>query len=156
MSENLQDLITKTLGVVPTAPISAPKAPVKHYGIPDRPTPRYEYRVSVSRTEYGTAYVTAASDDDVYDAVYEVDWIDSGDESYDDYELVDDEPVNLGALEEWDSQYGHKYDHDSDPKCTNCEDNYPLSSLHVDPDDARESWYCASCCEELDILPSSN
>jgi hypothetical protein len=151
MSQNLQDLITKTLGVVPAhAPLAAPAAPKSHSGwAPARPTPMYEFRVDVSRSEYGSVYVTAADASDAYDSADsgDISWDDYGDINWGDTEQQSDDPVNQDELDEWDDQYDNKYDTDGEPKCSDCQTCYKASELTPNDDD--DAWYCADCESNL-------
>lgn len=149
MSQNLQDLITKTLGVVHTAP-AAPK--FASSAVPERPEPEYEFRISVYRSEYGSAYIRATSAGAAFDLVGsdDISWEDYGDVNWEDActEQVDDDPVNLKDIEEWDEKYGDKYSHDGTPKCSGCgwETSFPQQELTLNPDDDTE-WFCKDCCE---------
>lgn len=149
MSQNLQDLITKTLGVVHTAP-AAPKFAAS--AVPERPEPEYEFRISVYRNEYGSAYIRATSADAAFDQASsdDIQWDDCGDIQWDgaDTEQVDDEPVNQDELDDWDDKYGNKYTAEGTPKCSGCnwETSNPTQKLRLNPDDDNE-WFCEDCCE---------
>jgi hypothetical protein len=148
MSQNLTDLITKTLGVVQSAPVAYPaKASSVGWG-PSRPTPLYQFSIDVSRPEYGTAYVTAADASDAFDNVTSADinWNNCGDVDWDSstVEQVEDIPDNQDELDEWDDQYGTKYTYSGHPMCSECENELPHSQLTTDPDDAN-CWLCSEC-----------
>lgn len=147
MSDNLQDLITKTLGVVHTAP-AAPK--FASSAVPERPEPEYEFRISVYRNEYGSAYIRATSAHAAFDLVSsdDVNWDDCGDIEWDgaDTEQMEDDPVNQDELDAWDEKYGSKYTHDGSPKCSGCEDEMSEKKLKQSPNDDNE-WFCEDCYE---------
>lgn len=151
MSYNLEDLITKTLGVVPTA-----KAPTKFAScvVPERPAPEYEFRIKVYRQEYGVVFVQAKSADaafDVVDVEY-VHWNDYGDIEWDGAEQSIDHPLNQNALDEWDYLYGSKYHNDGTPKCSGCDESLSEQKLTQSPNDDKE-WFCTDCYHQHVIYP---
>jgi hypothetical protein len=148
MSDNLQDLITKTLGVVHTAP-AAPK--FASSAVPERPEPEYEFRISVYRSEYGSAYIRATSADAAFDQASsdDIQWDDCGEIQWDgaDTEQMDDEPVNQQEIDEWDDKYGRKYTSEGTPKCTACDDEMSEKKLRQSPNDDNE-WFCDDCYDD--------
>ena len=152
MSTDLTDLITKTLGVVPTPAVAVPKAKAKvkysseEYA-PARPLELYEYRVEYVRSQYSLITVQASSADEASEIASGMD-IDVEDVGYGDWDESNVEKessycVNEEEIEEWDDLYGDKYDTDGSPKCTECGDNYAKSDLFESEDGS--AWYCEDC-----------
>lgn len=144
-TNDLQALITATLGVEPTAPV----VQYKTKQVPSRPEPLYEFDVSFSKYESGSATVQATGNDDAWsqanDIGYdEICWSEDPEVDTNDISKLSDTPTNQDELDEWDEQYGGKYDHDGDPICSECEDSCPLEMLTDDPDDASR-WLCKDC-----------
>lgn len=144
-----QDL-SRILGVVepPKVAVAAPYSGHKGWA-PERPVPVWEYRISVSRTEYGSAYIHATSKEAAMDEVgsSDIDWNDSDEIDWDSADVEqtdDDEPANKDDLDEWDDKYDNKFDHDGEPKCSGCSDNCHVDDLTQDPGDSH-AWYCHDC-----------
>lgn len=151
MSQNLQDLITKTLGVVQTAPAATAPAAPKFASSPERPEPQYEFRISVVRLEYGGAVITASSPKEAFDLAgsEDIDWYKTGDTDWDsaDTEQISNHPVNQDEIDEWDDKYGRKYTADGDPKCTACDEEMSENKLRPSPLDDNE-WFCDDCYDD--------
>lgn len=134
--------------VAAAAPITSPFSKNKNSWAPPRPAELYEYRVDVTRSEYGSAFITAESADSAFEQVSsgDIDWNDSGDIDWDsaNTERSGDEPANQDELDEWDAKFGNKFDIDGEPKCSDCEDNFRAEDLVQDPGDSH-AWYCDSC-----------
>lgn len=141
--EDLQATLAKTLGVVAAPPAVAHK--VKKGWAPPRPEPEGEFMFRVSRTEYGVAYINAASEEEARELFWDadIDWQDAGDTEIDDIEEADE--VNTDQADEWDEKYSNRFDTDGQPMCTTCQAMFDdASDLIEDPDDA-DNWYCSDC-----------
>ena len=142
---NLENHLSTILGVAESVPrVNKVALSVQ---VPARPEPLYEYRILVRRTEYGTIYFTAASEDDAQqDCDFDnIDWNDYGDTDIDDVEQDSSTPVNQDKLDAWDDAYGRKFDTDGEPKCSDCGYCYTDDTkLTTDPDDP-DCWYCEDC-----------
>lgn len=153
MADNLQDLITKALGVAPAVPETSPSASLT---VPPRPKPIYEYRISVTRTEYGAAYIYATSAQAAFDKVteYDLSWDDAGDIDWDDAlsEQQGQEPDNQDALDEWDDTYGNRYTAEGRPKCSACEAELSETQLTLNLNNDNE-WFCTNCYHNNVIYP---
>lgn len=146
---SLESHLSTILGVVEPPRVAAAS---RAESVPERPQPLYEYRITVYRHEYGTAFITATNASDALDQCQseDIDWSESGDIEWHgaDTEQESDEPVNRDDIEAWDDQYGNRYDAEGDPKCSNCDSNYPADKLAIDPDDSN-AWYCCDCAPTL-------
>lgn len=140
---SLDDTLSTILGVVEPPP--APKVARAKHRAPPKPTPMYEFRVRLSRVEYGTAWVTAADEEDARDDYGDVDWYDSGDTEVDDVERESDEPANQDDLDHWEAEYGDRFDEDGDPICSDCAS--PLNANELADVSSNDPWYCADCAQ---------
>jgi len=151
---DLSDVIMQTLSVVPSAPIGhavsgTPKSKIGW--APPRPEPKYEYRIAVSRSEYGYCYIVATSAEEAYDnAEYDdIQWEDSGDVDWGgaDAEKVNKTPDNEDEIDEWESKYGNRFDSDGEPLCSECRNLYPAAELTSEENE--DHWYCTECLHQL-------
>lgn len=148
----LNDHIQQLLGVVPPPPAPKTTPSVVSVGksswAPERPTPLFSFTISVSRTEYGSVSINAASASEAYDeaALDDVYWYDCGSADWGDAELDSHDPVNQNDLDEWDEEYGDRFDTDGQPKCSDCGDCFDdVSDLTPDPDCPTSRWLCKDC-----------
>lgn len=143
---NLSHDISTLLGLH-AAPVAAPTPRTRTDTVPERPVPLYEYRLDATRSEYGVAYVQAADPSDAYDQAYDadIDWHDCGDTEFDNAEKQSDDPSNQDDIDEWDEEYGTRYDHDGDPKCSDCENSYSSADALTMPEGVTDAWYCDVC-----------
>lgn len=153
MSDNLQDLIARSLGVVPQAPAATAytPSPKKLGAVPPKPEPQYEYRISVSRQEYGSVYITSTSTDSAFDEATadDIQWDDCGDIDWDasEVEQTSYTPENQSEIDDWEASYGTKYTDDGEPKCSDCGYEYAVNDLKLNPTDDNE-WFCTDCYAE--------
>lgn len=150
----LDNDLARILGVAEPPKVAAESVPyVGHKGwAPERPEPVWEYRISVYRSEYGSAYIQATSAEAAMDEVGsgDIDWDDHGDIEWGsaDVEQVDgDTPANQDELDDWDEKFGNKFDHDGEPKCSACDENFRFDDLTQDPGDLN-AWYCPECVSD--------